>query len=262
MKSRRDGGADVRSEEEVRAFWDAVAKDWRIQVGAEGDKNRRFNSDPVLWALLGDVTGKDVLDAGCGTGYLSGRLRDRGARVVGVDISSQMIAIARADHPDIDFRTESVATLASVDDDAFDAIVSNYVLMDAPDLEATVRSLYRVLRPGGLAVLIFSHPCFPQGRRNESADRSTVTYTWDFPYFEERRQVDPPWGHFEREFIWFHRPLSDYWKAFKAAGFVVEDFEEPRIAPERFASTPSAEMLRKLRERPYSVAFKLRKDCP
>ncbi len=261
MRSKREENEvpDARTEEDVREFWDAVAKDWRIQVGTEGDRNRRFNSDPVLWDLLGDVSGKDVLDAGCGTGYLSARLRDRGARVVGVDISAEMTAIARADHPDIDFRTESVAALPSIQDDTFDSVVSNYVLMDAPDLEATVRSLYRVLRPGGVAVLIFSHPCFPQGRRNELVDRSTVTYTWDFPYFEQRRQVDPPWGHFEREFIWFHRPLSDYWKAFKAAGFVVEDFEEPRIAPERYGATPSAEMLRKLRERPYSVAFRLRK---
>jgi SAM-dependent methyltransferase len=205
-------------DDEVRTFWDAVADDWRIQVGRKGDKVRRFSSDPVLWDLLGDVRGKSVLDAGCGTGYLSAQLRDRGARVTGVDISTEMTAIARADHPDIDFRAESVTALPSFDDEAFDALVANYVLMDVPDLDAAVRTFHRVLRPGGVAVLVFSHPCFPQGRREESADGATASYAWDFPYFEE-----------------------------------------PRIAPERHASVPSQEMLRKLRERPYSVAFKLRR---
>lgn len=261
MPNTKEGDAEDprRDESEVRTFWDAVAKDWRLQVGSEGDKNRRFNSDPVLWEFLGDVHGEDVLDAGCGTGYLSAQLRDRGARVTGVDVSSKMTAIARADHPDIEFRTESVSALPSFEDSSFDAVVANYVLMDVPNLQDAVTTFHRILRPGSLAVLVFSHPCFPQGRRNESVERSTTTYVWDFPYFEERRCVDPPWAHFTREFIWFHRPLSTYWKAFKTAGFVVEDFEEPRIAPERYGAAPSEEMLRKLKERPYSVAFKLRK---
>ncbi len=41
--------------EEARDFWNGVAEDWRIQVGDEGDSNRRLNSDPVLSAFAGDV---------------------------------------------------------------------------------------------------------------------------------------------------------------------------------------------------------------
>lgn len=48
-----------------------------------------MNSDPVLWDFLGDVRGGDVLDAGCGTGYLSRKLSAAGARVVGVDLSAE-----------------------------------------------------------------------------------------------------------------------------------------------------------------------------
>lgn len=57
--------------DEVREFWNDVADDWRIQVGDDGDFNRRLNSDPVLWRFAGEVNGLTVLDAGCGTGYLS-----------------------------------------------------------------------------------------------------------------------------------------------------------------------------------------------
>ena len=63
----------------TQAFWNRVAHDWDRQVGDSGDKNRRLNSDPVLWSFMGDVRGRSVLDAGCGTGYLSRQLHERGA---------------------------------------------------------------------------------------------------------------------------------------------------------------------------------------
>ncbi len=54
--------------------------------------------------LLGDVVGKDVLDAGCGQGYLSRMLAARGARVTGIDLSPRLIAKAR--ERDVDGRIE------------------------------------------------------------------------------------------------------------------------------------------------------------
>lgn len=246
-----------KSEAETIAFWDSVASDWDIQVGEAGDTNRRLNSDPVLWRLAADVGGRDVLDAGCGTGYLSRQLDDQGARVIGVDISPRMIEIARAKAPGMELRVDSCSELATVADATVDIVISNYVLMDTPDLDGAVGAFGRVLRSGGTAVLVFSHPCFPQGGATGSGESSQ--YNWEFSYFDERKRVDPPWGHFSSAFIWFHRPLSAYWKAFRAHGFIVEEFDEPRVEPERFDLAESAQRLQKLRTRPMSVAFKLRK---
>jgi SAM-dependent methyltransferase len=243
--------------EETMAFWDRVASDWDIQVGEEGDRNRRLNSDPVLWQFAGDVAGLDVLDAGCGTGYLSRILSQRGARVIGVDFSPRMIEVARGKSSDIDYRIDSCCELKTVDSGSVDLVVSNYVLMDLPDLSSAVAAFSRVLKPGGIAVVVFSHPCFPAGRAN-SKD-GVIEYQWEFPYFEPRKFVDPPWAHFTSEFIWFHRPLSDYWKAFKSADFDVVDFEEPRLTEERHHLAPDAKTLLNAASRPFSVAFKLRK---
>ena len=247
--------------DEIRDFWDRVADDWNIQVGAEGDRNRILNSDPVLWSFAGDVSGVKLLDAGCGTGYLCKQLSDRGAVVTGVDIAERMIAIARRRHPSLDFRVDSCTELRSVGDAEFDLVISNYVLMDIPDLEAAMHAFSRILRTGGRAVLVFSHPCFPQGRANVSAGGEETHYRWSFPYFERRKCVDPPWGHFTSDFIWFHRPLSDYWKAFKSAGFVVADFDEPRITEDRYHLAENRRELANSRSRPYSVAFKLQKSA-
>jgi len=245
--------------EETRDLWNRVADDWRIQVGDDGDGNRILNSDPVLWQFAGDVRGLTVLDAGCGTGYLSKKLCDHGARVTGIDFSERMIEIARAQHPDMDFRVDSCAELRTLDAEHFDLVIANYVLMDTPDLRGTMTAFHRILKTDGVAVLVCSHPCFPQAHAAVSQNGEEINYSWRFPYFEPRKCIDPPWEHFTSEFIWFHRPLSDYWKAFMAAGFAVVDFEEPRITEERYHLAKTERGLKNSQTRPYSVAFKLQK---
>jgi ubiquinone/menaquinone biosynthesis C-methylase UbiE len=170
-----------------------------------------------------------------------------------------MIAIAREHYPDIDFRVDSCEELRTINGPQFDVVVANYVLMDTPDLAGTMHAFHRILRFGGLAVVVFSHPCFPQGCATIGGNGEEINYHWTSSYFERRKCVDPPWAHFTSEFIWFHRPLSDYWKAFHSAGFLVLVFEEPRIAEERYHLAPNARKLNNSKTRPYSVAFKLQK---
>ena len=243
------------------ALWNANAEDWHVQVGHEGDLNRRLNSDPVLWSFLGDVSGLTVLDAGCGTGYLSRKLAERGARVVAVDAAERMIEIARRETPaalDISYRVASCADLDGVADGSIDRIVSNYVLMDIPDLDGAVDAFHRVLRPGGIAVAVFSHPCFPLSEMNEIGSSGGFAVRWTAPYFEARRVEDPPWNHFAHPFIWNHRPLRQYWRAFRNAGFAVDDFEEPSPGGP-LAEDIEPERLHRSRMRPGSVAFRLLK---
>ena len=246
--------------ENMKSVWDSIATDWDIQVGDEGDSNRVLNSDPFLWRFAGDVSGLVVLDAGCGTGYLTRKLHERGAKVTGIDFSDKMIEIARANAPGLDLRVDSCTDLLTIDDSSVDMVIANYVLMDTPDLEGTINAFYRVLRDEGLAILVFSHPCFPQGAATVSAEPNAIDYHWSFSYFERQRCVDPPWAHFTTKFVWFHRPLSDYWKAFTSGGFSVLDFEEPRLTQERYHLAPDQKKLVNSKIRPYSVAFKLQKQ--
>ena len=244
---------------ETRDFWNRVASDWRIQVGEDGDVNRRLNSDPVLWKFIGKVRGLRVLDAGCGTGYLTKKLHDSGAEVTGIDFSEKMIEAARNTNPALDFHVDSCSELRSIQDASIELLVSNYVIMDTPDLSGTLSAFGRVLVSGGIAVLVFSHPCFPGARAYLQEDGLTTTYRWPEPYFEPHRCIDPPWAHFKEEFIWFHRPLSEYWKAFSRAGFEVRDFDEPHASPEVLHDFADEAAARRSVSRPYSVAFKLRK---
>jgi ubiquinone/menaquinone biosynthesis C-methylase UbiE len=228
--------------------WDTKASQWKTLVGQRGDNNRFFNSDPILWQLLGDVSGKSVLDAGCGTGYLSALIAQKSAQVTGVDISPKMIQEAQSfaleTGRQIDFRVDSCSELSSISDSSMDAIVSNYVMMDLPDLPQAMANFHRVLKPGGKCVLVFSHPCFDELTENEM-------------YFDEIKKIDR-WGLFDSDFLYFHRPLSEYWKAFKKAGFTVEEFDEP-VAQDPTVEGFKEEWKKNYRKRPWSVAFLLRK---
>lgn len=249
--------------EESYQAWNQKAEEWDIQVGDQGDRNRILNSDPVLWQFVGNVQGRVVLDAGCGTGYLSRQLSQKGAIVTGIDFSPQMLEIARqkskAENLAIAWQEDSCSQLKTLQDNHFDLLISNYVLMDLPNLEGAAQAFYRVLKPGGIAVVIFSHPCFPQGdAATVNGDRS-ISYCWQHSYFEQHKRQDQPWKHFTSSFLWFHRPLSDYWKAFKEAGFAVIDFEEPRLNNNQADRAESEQELFNCQTRPYSVVFKLLK---
>jgi len=234
--------------DEIKSCWDQKAAQWKKWVGERGDNNRFFHSDPVLWKYAGEVKGLNVLDAGCGTGYLSIVLAQKGAKVVGIDVSSNMVfeaqSMAKEKNFDIDFRVDSCETLSTIKSDSVDLIVSNYVLMDLPNLEAAVSQHYRVLKTGGQAICVIGHPFSSELAEGQN-------------YFDEIKKVDR-WGPFDSDFIFFHRPISQYWKSFKQAGFTIEDFDEP-VAQDPTVPGFKPEWRAEYRRRPWSMAFLLKK---
>ncbi len=245
------------------ALWNANAEDWHRQVGQEGDLNRRLNSDPVLWSFLGDVRGLTVFDAGCGTGYLSRKLAMAGARVIAVEAADRMIAVAERETGaslDVTYRVDSCSELASVADSSIDRIVSNYVLMDLPDLDGAMQAFHRVLKPGGIAVMVFSHSCFPLSQSDEIDAEGAISLRWTDSYFEDRRVDDPAWSHFTNRFMWFHRPLRQYWRPFRDAGLAIDDFDEPSPR-EPFPSGVDQARIDRSRMYPASAAFRLVKEA-
>jgi SAM-dependent methyltransferase len=243
-----------------RASWDQKARDWHEQVGSEGDLNRRINSDPVLWRLAGDVQGLDVLDAGCGTGYLAIKLAREGARVQAVDFSPAMIEVARenvaAAGASIRLEVDSISEMRTIETAAFDLVISNYVLMDCADLDGAIGQFHRVLRSGGRVVAVFSHPCFDRAEVPEHPEGGPV-YHWAQPHYDEVRE-ESCWGRFTSPFVFYHRPLRSYWQCFHAHGFQVTGFDEP-VAEPPFPAEMSAAQIARTRSRPFSVAFQLAK---
>ena len=120
----------------------------------------RFQLDRSLNRYLpfaGD--GLRILDAGCGPGHYSAVLYKRGFRVTGVDGSDEMLAIARASTPEIEFKSADLTRHLPLSDASFDYVLCIEVLRYLPDITEMLSQLARVLRPGGTC-LITAMPLF------------------------------------------------------------------------------------------------------
>jgi SAM-dependent methyltransferase len=148
------------------------------QYDAIAEQYRRSKSSPLrtyveAWTflnLIGDVSGKRVLDLACGEGFYSRRLKTLGAKsVVGVDISSAMIDLAEQQERENPQGIEYVcADVGELDDlGRFDIVVAAYLLHYAPNVDALTRmcrNVRRHLPEGGRFVTLNENPEQPAGR--------------------------------------------------------------------------------------------------
>jgi SAM-dependent methyltransferase len=107
---------------------------------------------PVLLDAAAVGPGSAVLDVATGPGYAAAVAAERGADVVAVDFSSEMVELAAELYPDVEFR-QADANALPFEDGTFDAVVSNLLMPHVSDLPAVVRELARVVRPGGRVAL-------------------------------------------------------------------------------------------------------------
>ncbi|HLD61233.1 MAG TPA: class I SAM-dependent methyltransferase [Patescibacteria group bacterium] len=106
-----------------------------------------FENNKVL-ELLGDVQGKKVLDIGAGTGRLTLQLAKRGAEVTAVDISEEMLKKLRSKNEEVRIVIADAEDLP-FDNDAFDIVVSAFLVVHLKDPTRFFDEVYRVLKDGG-----------------------------------------------------------------------------------------------------------------
>ena len=142
----------------ARSVYDEFADEYAADI--EGNAWNALYERPATIALLPPVAGKDVLDAGCGSGPLSAWLVEHGARVTGFDASPKMVEIAkRRGLPSASFVVADLASpLEFLADDSFDVVVAGLVLHYLEDWVAPLRELRRVLRDTGTLVFSTHHP--------------------------------------------------------------------------------------------------------
>jgi trans-aconitate methyltransferase len=131
---------------------------------AEYDAKHAFVYEKAkgLVELLAPKAGERILDLGCGTGALTAEIAARGAEVLGVDRSEEMIAQARKKFPALRFEVMDARELRFNTDKAdkagaagFDAVFSNAVLHWIPEAEEVIAGVARALKPGGRFVAEF-----------------------------------------------------------------------------------------------------------
>jgi SAM-dependent methyltransferase len=181
---------------------------------------------PAMLALAGDVAGRRILDAGCGSGPLIAALRDRGAIVTGFDKSAGMLEVARRRlGDDADLRVADLGGPLPFPDGTFDDVTASLVLHYLEDWGPALAGLRRVLKPGGRLIASVNHPfaenLWHRGARLKPDYLATYNYTVEWTAGGQRAVLR-----------FWARPLHAMTDAFTAAGFRIAVISEPPVAPD------------------------------
>ncbi|GAB1819420.1 class I SAM-dependent DNA methyltransferase [Herbidospora sp. RD11066] len=136
---------------ETRAGYDALVTEY-VQLFPEVTEPEAA----ALARFAEAVPPGPVLEAGSGTGRVTGWLHAKGLDVSGVELSPGMLAVARATHPDIEFAEGDLRSLGRADSSLAGLVAWYSLIHIPPDLHPGVfAEFHRVLRPGGLIIVGF-----------------------------------------------------------------------------------------------------------
>ena len=224
--------------------WDLIA-DWYIQrAGDKGDINQRTVINPAILECLGKIKGKNILDAGCGHGYLSRMLEKQDAHIIGIDSSKKLIDYACSRGGTTKYIQSDLFKVNELfSREEFDIIILNMVIHNISDLETLCKKLSWVLKNQGDLIITTLHPCFiiPQFFRWEDDSRLVMTGYFDLPSPLTRRLDKSS----TIEIPFYHRTLEDYVKVFARNNLLVIDLKELRKSEESLRKGKNSNIKRK-----------------
>lgn len=210
----------------------------------EGYKTLREREDnlnvlleqPAMQKLLPDMAGKNVLDLGCGYGHNCLDFARRGAaRVVGVDISEKMLAVAVKESvdPKIEYRNMSMSDVETLGE-TFDVLYSSLAFHYVEDFAAFAKTLSAITNKGGTLLFSQEHPIVTatmdgKGHFNRDENGNRVSYT--FSDYNRAGKRTTFW--YVDGVVKYHRPMGHILTALSEAGFMIEAVVEP--LPEEWA---------------------------
>ncbi|GGK71220.1 class I SAM-dependent methyltransferase [Mangrovihabitans endophyticus] len=221
---------DAESRHAGRRWWDGDADAYQAEHGTFlGDADFVWCPEGLREAdagLLGDLSGKRILELGCGAASCARWLRGRGAHPVALDLSAGMLrhaaaASARCGVPVPLVQADAMAL--PFPDGAFDIVCTAFgAIPFVADSAAVMREVARVLIPGGLWVFSVTHPI----RWIFLDDPGEAGLTAVHPYFDRRPYVEQDVSGVPT-YVEQHRTLGDRIRELVAAGFVLRDLVEP-----------------------------------
>jgi SAM-dependent methyltransferase len=196
---------------------------------------------PCLPDLLPDLTGKRVLDLGCGDGWFCRYAADAGAAsVIGADPSVRMLTQARDRTNDARIRyVNAFAEDAAFDAGSVDVVVSILALHYVAELDPVLAAVAGWLEPGGTFVEIVEHPIYTsQLERSGWITELGRHAAWPVSdYFDEGARIST-W--FIDGVVRYHRSVSETVNAVRRAGLTIDHLAEPQPSRRAVATTPDA----------------------
>jgi SAM-dependent methyltransferase len=193
---------------------------------------------PALRALLPDPRGRRVVDLGCGYGWFCRWVCEEGAaEVLGLDVSENMLARARADTSDAAIRyagadLEAFTLPAAAFDLAYSSLTFHYIA----DLGRLFASIHQALVPGGRLVFSIEHPIFMVPTHPVWSAGTDGRAVWPLDGYLAEGQRVTEW--FAPGVIKYHRTLGTTLNLLIGSGFSVRHIEEWGPTEAQIAAKP------------------------
>jgi SAM-dependent methyltransferase len=209
----------------VGEAWERRAPEWTAWARTPGhDVFFTLFNWPAFERLL-PAPGRLTLDLGCGEGRVGRLLQPAGHRLVGIDSSPTLAALAR-DAGGYDRVLDADAGAIPLDNGSVDLVVAFMSPHDMDDPARAIAECARVLEPGGRLCIAIVHPL-------NRPERGLANY------FEHQRVADSVESNgLTMTFEAIDRPLEYYTSALEQAGFVIEALREPRPDPTTVEAEP------------------------
>ena len=209
--------------------WGEVA-DWYDTHLSKGDTYHEKVILPNILRLVEPTKGETILDLACGQGFFAKAFAQKGATLTGVDISEELITIAKQEAMHITFHVGSAEALSMLKDKSFDKAVIVLAIQNIEHINKVLSEAARVLKVGGTFHIVMNHPAFRIPKRSswEYDDKKKVQFRRVEQYASESREsIDMHPGMKDSpQTLSFHRPLQYYFKLLGKAGFAVDRLEE------------------------------------
>ncbi|MCS7204441.1 MAG: class I SAM-dependent methyltransferase [Leptospiraceae bacterium] len=218
--------------------WDAQAKWYDGIVGEKGSYYHHEVIIPTLLKEMGNLENQSVLDLGCGQGFFCRILSEKKAKVVGIDLSQELIRLAKKYPNDrIQYYVANAEELSFLHDEMFDFIVSILSLGNMRDLDKVFREVARLLKTTGKFYFVIIHPCFriPRQSQWEYDDNQKLQYRriqrylseLEIPIITHPGKVSRQKELQDQDYtIMFHRPLSVIMKHLKNHNLLISNLIE------------------------------------
>ena len=211
------------------ASWGAVAS-WYDKHLNEADTYHEKVILPNLLRLVESEKSDRILDLACGQGFFTRALAKTGAHVEGIDIASELIAIAKTESPLIPYHTGSAVNLSMFEERTFNKAVISLAIQNIEKTESVLKEVERVLVDGGSLHIVMNHPAFriPKESAWDYDDKQRVQFRRVDQYLSNsKNEIDMHPGFSDApKTLSFHRPLQFYFKALSKMGFGVVRLEE------------------------------------
>lgn len=256
-----------KTQKPPKSTYDEHAKEWAMRMRSGNNPAHRYLEKPAMRARLPALEGKRVLCIGCGSGEEVDLLKDAGARnILGIDISGELIRLARERYPDVAFEVRSMHELQAYAPESFDFVYSSLTFHYAAEWKGMLRDIRRLLAPGGTLLFSTHHPVKwgSQVVRSEEMDTFTMGYrrpkggmpSVEGDYLGARQITDTWFGAMQVQY--YHRPLGAMLQELLQSGLRLTAMVEPVPTPAAMTEDPSFWTVHT--KIPLFVIFELRKD--